>query len=63
MGIGDHIKRTSVANIVSGAVLLIAAVYCVLHGDLNTLKELALIAAGYLFGSTMPRWGGRNGQQ
>ncbi len=63
MGVHELIKRTSVANVVSGCILIIACVYCYMQGDISTLKELALIAAGYLFGSTVPRWGGNEGSK
>lgn len=55
MGIGEHIKRTSVATISAGIVFVGAFIYGFLTRDTSLVKELALIAAGFLFGITLPR--------
>jgi len=62
MGLAEYLKRTNIANVVAGSVLLIAAVYAAIKGDVSLLKEIALIAAGYLFGTTIPRGGSGGGQ-
>ena len=62
MGLLDYIKRTNIANIVAGATLLIATAYAAVTGNTELLRTLALIAAGYLFGTTIPRGGTSGGQ-
>ena len=51
----ELLKKTTIANVVAGAVMLIAAAYAAYSGDTSMLKELALIGAGYLFGRTTQR--------
>jgi len=46
----EVLKRTSIANIVSAALLIIAAVGAIYTGNWKFLETIALIAAGYLFG-------------
>jgi len=58
MGLLDHIERTSIANVVAGLVLIIASLYAAYTGDSAMLKDIALIAAGYLFGTTLRGVGG-----
>lgn len=48
----ELLRRTAIANVVAGAVVLVAALYSAYSGDTATLKELALIGAGYLFGKS-----------
>jgi hypothetical protein len=42
--------RTTIANVVSGIVIIAGAVYAYRNGDVELLKSLCLISAGYLFG-------------
>ena len=44
------VSRTSVANVVAGLVLVMAAAYGVVSGNTQLVRDLALISAGYLFG-------------
>ena len=48
--LSELLKKTTIANVVAGAVVIIAAVYAAYTGNTSMLKELALIGAGYLFG-------------
>jgi len=55
----EQISRTTVANIVAAIILITGAVYAYRNGDVELLKALCFIAAGYLFGvSTMRRGDG-----
>ena len=46
------LEKTTIANVVAGAVVIIASIYAAYSGNATMLKELALIGAGYLFGRT-----------
>jgi hypothetical protein len=53
--------RTTIANVVSGIVITLGAVYAYRNGDVELLKSLCLISAGYLFGVSA-RGGGSDGR-
>ena len=57
----EQISRTTVANIVAAIILIIGAVYAYRNSDVELLKALCFIAAGYLFGVSTMRGGGRGG--
>ena len=63
MGLAEYLKRTNIANIVAGATLLIATAYAAVTGNTELLRTLALIAAGYVFGVSIPTGGGIGGGQ
>jgi hypothetical protein len=54
----DQISRTTIANIVATIVILISSVYAYCTGDVELLKSLCLISAGYLFGVSAKRGDG-----
>jgi len=54
----ELIKRSSIANIVAGTVIVVACVYAVLTGNDELMRALALIASGYLFGASIRGVGG-----
>jgi hypothetical protein len=54
----DQISRTTIANVVAAIVILISSVYAYRTGDVELLKSLCLISAGYLFGVSAKRGGG-----
>ena len=43
------LSRTTIANVVAGVILLVAAIYAA-TSDAQMLRDLSLIAAGYLLG-------------
>jgi len=49
------LKKTTIANIVAGIVLVSAVAYGIYVGDTELVKNLAYICAGYLLGITVPR--------
>ena len=49
MGFRDFLGKSCVANIVAGAVLIGAVIYCFIYKDAEILKYLSAFAAGYLF--------------
>jgi hypothetical protein len=51
----DQVERTTMANVVAAAVILISSVYAYRTGDVELLKSLCLISAGYLFGVSAKR--------
>jgi len=57
MGLKYLVDKTSIANIVAGIVVVSAVVYCFVRGDTDMLRNLALISAGWLFGTTASRYG------
>jgi len=57
MGLKELINKTSIANIVAGIVIVSAVIYCFIKGDTDMLRNLALISAGWLFGTTASRYG------
>jgi len=46
----DLFKRTTLANVVAAIVIVVSVAYAVHIGDSELLKNIALIAVGYLFG-------------
>ena len=56
------LARTSIANVTAAAAILAAIAYGALTGDTQLVRDLSLIAAGYLFGVTA-RGGSRGGGQ
>jgi len=59
--IRERIGRTTIANVVSGIVIIAGAVYAYRCGDVELLKSLCFISAGYLFGVSA-RSSGSNGR-
>jgi len=57
----EQISRTTVANIVAAIILVTGAVYSYRNSDVELLKALCFIAAGYLFGVSTMRRGDRGG--
>jgi hypothetical protein len=53
--------RTTIANVVSGIVIIAGAVYAYRYGDAELLKSLCLVSAGYLFGVSA-KGAGQNGR-
>lgn len=50
--IKDLIKKTTIANVVAGAVIIAAVVYAIIYRDTEMIKNLALVSSGWLFGVT-----------
>lgn len=50
--LSDIIDRTSVANLCAGAAIVAGIYYFVTRNDAEALKNLVLLAVGYLFGRT-----------
>lgn len=61
MRVFELFSRASVANIVAGAIMLLATGYAIATRDTELLRTLTLIASGYLFGVAMPRAGQSKG--
>ena len=55
MSLLDLLKKTTIANIVAGIVLVSAVAYGIYVGDTELVKNLAYICAGYLLGITVPK--------
>lgn len=56
MDLKSLLEKTSIANVVAGAILIAAVIVAAFKGDLpDTVEKLAFLAAGYLFGVTSPR--------
>jgi len=61
VGLAALLARANIANVVAGGILAATAAYAMKTGDTQLLRDLAFLAAGYLFGITVPR-GGSNGR-
>jgi hypothetical protein len=57
----EQISRTTIANIVAAIILVTGAIYSYKNSDVELLKALCFIAAGYLFGVSAMRRGDRSG--
>jgi len=53
--LGEQVNRTTIANVVAATVILISLVYAYRTGDVELLKSLCLVSAGYLFGVSTKR--------
>jgi len=51
----NYLKRTTIANVVAGAVLILAVLYGIFNNNAELVKSLAYILAGYLLGITVPK--------
>jgi len=45
----ELVRRTTIANVVAAILLVVAAVYAFYSSDNELIRNLAMIAAGYLF--------------
>jgi len=55
MSMLNYLKRTTIANVVAGAVLILAVLYGIFNNNAELVKSLAYISAGYLLGITVPK--------
>ena len=51
--IKEMLSKTTIANVVSGAVIVAATIYAFINGDTELLRNLAFVCAGWLFGVTV----------
>lgn len=55
MGLRELLGRAVLANVVAAAIMVTVTAYAAWTGDAQLLRDMAFLAAGYLFGVATPR--------